>query len=828
MRVVSALLLSLTLFTTSLLALAADGAQKQEYQSDVARLRKIVINSLYSHRDVFLRELISNANDALEKLRITSLTDKQVLGGADDLNITIVAHKNEDGTAKLVIRDTGIGMTPEELTKNLGTLAKSGTSEFLAKAEGSTDTSNTGNLIGAFGLGFYSSFLIADKVYVTSLAAKTAKNPNPSQYVFSSSAEDSTFEVYPDERGNTLGRGTEITMVLKNDALEYLDPVTITELVNKHSSFSTTFPIYLFTQRTEEIEVEAEDAETEAEEQEPADELEIDEEEALVEDVEEEKEVEQKKETKTVTVDKWVHLNSQPPIWMRDPKTITDDEYTQFYQATFKDHQKPLAWHHFSGDSGSGTAFRAILFIPSHLDDKYWQNPLQSAAKDIRLMVKRVFITSDLGEDALPKWASWVKVVVDAEDLPLNVSRETLQSRKFLKQLQSIIVKRLLQTLQRLHENKDGELEAWQLHHIYNNVFKLGAVEDMRNREKLASLVKLPTNQRNETTLNDYVADRKEGQKQIFYLADMGKTPEDLAKSVFIEKLHARGYEVLLLGEPLDEVFVQNVGRWKKLPFQDVAKAGLKFGDEELDPKEEKERQNQLNEEFKPLLDFLKKETAGVIRDVVVSNRLVTSPCAIVADAYGYTANMAKLLNSQQKSGANVVHDYAKRLRTLEINPKSPLIEGLLKRVEQLPSEEEEHDLEAEDEIKEVISVLVDSALVRSGFEVPSANDFFQRMDRILRRSLGVSETAPTDTTVKPAPPVAQEVLDDEEYDFDDSHMQIDPEALGLKVGKPVLKDGEEDPFKADWKEFKRENLKAAVEGQEGESTQKPIGHDEL
>lgn len=296
--------------------------------------------SLYSHRDVFLRELISNANDALEKLRITSLTDKEVLGGAEELNITIQAFKEEDGKTKLVIRDTGIGMTPEELTANLvsdhsfvaclfpqvcmkGTLAKSGTTEFLARAE-STDTANTGNLIGAFGLGFYSSFLVADRVYVASLAAKTAKNPNPVQYVFSSTADDSSFEVYPDERGNTLGRGTEITMILNDDALDYSDTVTITELVNKHSSFSTTFPIYLFTQKTVEVPVEEEEtaaAAEAAEEEEPVKKATDEDEEAVVEDVEEkeDEEEEEEKEVKTesVVVDEWVHLNSQAPIWMR-------------------------------------------------------------------------------------------------------------------------------------------------------------------------------------------------------------------------------------------------------------------------------------------------------------------------------------------------------------------------------------------------------------------------------------------------------------------------------------------------------------------------------
>lgn len=266
-------------------------------------------------RDVFLRELISNANDALEKLRLTSLTEPQVLGGAESMNITIRAYKDEsDGTTKLVIRDTGIGMTPDELTANLGTLAKSGTSEFLARAEKSSDTTGTGNLIGAFGLGFYSSFLVADTVYVSSLPAPSAANPNPRQYVFASSAEESTFEVYPDPRGNSLGRGTEITLVLKEDAVEYVDTLRVTELVNKHSSFATQFPIYLHTERIEEVPIEED---TPAEEVPVKKSSEEDEDEAVVEDVTEEDEEEKPKQTKSVNVEEWVHLNSQPPIWMR-------------------------------------------------------------------------------------------------------------------------------------------------------------------------------------------------------------------------------------------------------------------------------------------------------------------------------------------------------------------------------------------------------------------------------------------------------------------------------------------------------------------------------
>ncbi|KAI0723162.1 Hsp90 protein-domain-containing protein [Earliella scabrosa] len=674
--------------------------------------------------------------------------------------------------------DTGIGMTPEELTTNLGTLAKSGTSEFLSKAE--SDTSSNGNLIGAFGLGFYSSFLVADRVQVASLAAKSSKNPDPTQYVFSSGADENSFEVYPDPRGNSLGRGTEITLFLKEDASNYLVEQTIKDLVNKHSSFSTAFPIFLQTHHVKmvpreepKVDDETEEKEPEAPAETPKDE--VDEEEAVVEEVTEESE-EKVKEPELVPVpyDEWEHLNSQPPLWMRDPKEVTDEEYENFYQATYKDFQKPLAWTHFAGDSGSGVSFRALIYIPSSLDDVYWQNPLQSKTKDIRLMVKRVFITSDLGEDTLPKWANWVKVVVDAEDLPLNVSRETLQSNAFLKQLRGIILRRLIQILNRI---KDEDPEKWEkVQEAFGNVFKLGAVEDTKNRDKLVPLVRFATNQRNATSLDEYLENKKKGQSQIFYLADMGKTPTELAKSVFIEKLHARGYEVLLLGDPLDEVFITNVRRWKKIGFQDVAKAGLKFGDEEMTAEEEKAEQAEQTEKFKPLIEWLRKEVRekGAARDVVISNRLVTSSCAIVADEHGYTANLEKLISS---SHAQVNHkhmwEFAKKQKVLEINPRSPLIEGLLRRIEQLPAEEEERDIEAEDELREVATVLVDGALVRSGFAVTDSNDFFTRVDRILRRSLGVSETAPTDTTVKPAPPVDPELPADadapEEDEFEKS-----------------------------------------------------------
>ncbi|KAF8592600.1 heat shock protein Hsp90 [Ramaria rubella] len=821
MRLFSPLVLLTGILTTSVLAQEASDIPKEKhvYQSDVARLRKIVINSLYSHRDVFLRELISNANDALEKLRLVSLTDKQAADPDQPLNITIKAVKDAEGSGgRIIITDYGIGMTPEELTTNLGTLAKSGTSEFLAQAE-KTDGTGQGNLIGAFGLGFYSSFLVSDRVYVASIASKSSKNPAPSQYVFSSSADDSSFEVYPDPRGNTLGRGTEITLVLKPDATEFLETYALKQLVDKHSAFSSSFPIYLHTTQTEEVPdvedegVPSEDSTTSSVHTPDASPLADDEvkdvaedededavkdaDEAIVEDVDDVKitleEEEKPLKMKTVITEEWVHLNEQPPIWTRDPKTVTDEEYVNFYKATFKDFRPPLGWHHFSGDSGSSTSFKAILYIPSQLPEDFWQGPVISN-KDIRLHNKRVFITNDLGEDALPKWMSWIKAIVDAEDLPLNVSRETLQSSRFLRQIKQILTRRLIQLLQRISEEDPAKYE--EIFKIVGSAIKLGAVEAEKDKQKLAGLSRWASNQRNITSLDDYVKNRKKGQSQIFFLAGLGQTPEMLAKSLFVEKLSARGYEVLLVNEPLDEITFTTLRVWEKLTFQDVAKTGLKFGDEEEDPEEEKQKQQELAEKFKPLIDWLKNETSSVVLDVTLSNRLVTSPCAIVTQMFGYSASMERLMNAQNsRQDKGLGHQYAKKQKNLEINPNSPLIEGLLRRVERLPGEDEEPDVEAEEELREVTSILVDGALVRSGFDVPDANIFFERVDRVLRRSLGVSETAKADATVKPAPPVDPEPFTSTS-EAPKASVELPEHLKGkLEIDMEELPDYEDEPF---------------------------------
>ncbi|KAG8903450.1 hypothetical protein FRB99_003272 [Tulasnella sp. 403] len=744
--------------------------ERHDYQSDVARLRKIVIESLYSHRDVWLRELVSNANDAIEKFRVVSLQDGVPVN--EPLNITLtLTPATDDKPGRIVISDTGIGMSPEELTKNLGTLAKSGTRDFLAKAEAekTKGTEADPNLIGQFGLGFYSSFLVASDVYVASVPAPSKENPNPSQHVFASASDASSFDVYPDPRGNTLGRGTEITLVLRDDAKEYLEERKIRDLISKHSAFSTAYPIYLWAKQAEHVPLTPEDEgyvppkekkEKTRDESEKAEKS--DEEEGVVEDEPEkpeESEGAQDDPQKTKVVTKWVwnHLNNQPPLWMRDPKNVTDEEYNEFYRATFKDSNNPIAWHHFKGDTGTGTSFRAVIFIPPEIPQEFWNNP-EPIKDSVRLFVKRVFITNNLGDQALPKWISWLRAIIDAEDLPLNVSRETLQTTKFMAQAKQVLIKRFIQLVTRIAAEDETKYKK-MMKAGYGPLLKLGAVEP-QYQKKIVPLIKYTTNLREMVTLDEYVEKRKKGQEQIFFLAGAGESPENLAKSIFVEKLTARGYEVLLLADPMDEILFSQLKIWKKFKLQDVAKEGLKFGDEDEDAETEKAEREEQKVRYTPLINYLKGETKDTVIDVVISTRLVTSPCAIVASSMGYSGNMQRLLQAQhhQDGHTAIMQEWAKKQRVLEINPKSPLIEGLLAKVQILDDVEEgeEKDKELEEELKEVVSIMVDGALVRSGFGVSDSNVFFSRVDRVLRRSLGVSESAKADDKVKPAPPTVE------------------------------------------------------------------------
>merc|ERR1712060_736465 len=407
-----------------------------EFQAEVSRLMDIIINSLYTDKQVFLRELISNAADALEKARFHSVQDESFLGDTKDLEVKI----EHDPDAKTIsIIDTGIGMTKADLINNLGTVAKSGTTNFLeAMAEGSD-----ANLIGQFGVGFYSAFLVADKVTVTSKC-----NDDAVQHVWESSA-DASFTVVDDPRGNTLGRGTRVTLHLKEDAHDYLSEDKLKDTTKKYSQF-IQYPIYVKVKKEVEAETEEDDDDDDKEDEEDKDEEKKDD--VETKDDDEEKEEEEKKAPKKKTVFEWEQVNTQKAIWLRAKEDVTEEEYTEFYKSISKDYLDPLAYTHFNAEGE--IEFKSILFLPKKapfdMMDNYWLKK-----SEVKLFVRRVLVAEKF-EELLPRYLNFVRGVVDSDDLPLNVSREQLQQNKIMKVISKKLVRKILELMKKLAKEEDS------------------------------------------------------------------------------------------------------------------------------------------------------------------------------------------------------------------------------------------------------------------------------------------------------------------------------------------------------------------------------------
>jgi len=607
----------------------------------------------------------------------------------------------------------------------------------LAQAE--NNTADVG-LIGQFGVGFYSVFLVADQVTVVS------KSPHDDKQHIWASTSESDFTISEDPRGPTLGRGTEITLHLKDDALHFAEESQIKSLIQKYSEF-INFPIYLWTKKTETVEVPlteeelAEQAKKKKKEpKEEKDELENPD----VEDVDENAEDEEEEETpKTKKIEKkvedWDLMNQNKPIWTRSPKSVTSTEYIEFFKAFTKDTTEPLTYIHFRAEGE--VDFRSILYIPGKAPPNHL-NKVEEVLRNIKLFVRRVFITDELVE-FLPRWLNFIKGLIDSDDLPLNVSRETLQQHAMLKIIKKKIIHKSIEMIKNLSKN---ETQYGTFLKEFGANLKLGIIEDVGNRKKLSKLLKFPSsytkkNGHGPTFLEDYVKRMKKGQEQIYFLT--GESISAIEKSPFVETLISRGYEVLYLAEPIDEYLVSAFTDFNGKKFQNVAKAGLKFGDEDDETLEEEKK---LNEEFKPLATLLSKKLSDSIEKVVVSNRLTTSPCAIVAQEYGWSGNMERLMNAQAFRGDDMMSMYmATQKKIMEINPKHPIIKALLER-------SQHEDADKDEILEETARVLMETTLLRSGYNLKDTNAYTDRVEKVIRMNLGVSETDAAEVNVKPAP----------------------------------------------------------------------------
>merc|ERR1711979_64919 len=678
------------------------------------------------------------------------------------------------------ITDTGVGMSKADLINNLGTVAKSGTTNFLeAMAEG-----GDANLIGQFGVGFYSAFLVADKVSVTSKC-----NEDPVQHVWESSA-DASFTVVDDPRGNTLGRGTRVTLHLKEDAHDYLSEDKLKESAKKYSQF-IQFPIYVKVKKEVEAEAEEEDDDDkDDEDEEKTDDVET------KDDDEKEEEEEKKDAPKKKTVFEWEQVNTQKAIWLRAKEDVTEEEYTEFYKSISKDYLDPLAYTHFNAEGE--IEFKSILYLPKKapfdMMDNYW-----TKKSEVKLFVRRVLVAEKF-EELLPRYLNFVRGVVDSDDLPLNVSREQLQQNKIMKVISKKLVRKVLELMKKLAKEEDSgeddededkeetdekeekkdkkdEEGTWtKFWKEFNKNLKMGCYEDDSNRSKLSKLLRFTTtkSEEKEVSLDKYLDRMQESQESIYYMS--GDSIETMKKAPALQIFKKKDLEVLMLSDHLDEPCLQKLADYEGKKFVSIQKADVKLDGTE----EEKKRFSKVKDMYKPLTEWWKDslteftekgamKDAGVkIEKVEISKRLTDSPVVIVTSQFGYSAQQERVMKAQAFQNKDQIPTMSGR-KTLEINPKHPVVADMLAKVKT-----DKEDKAALD----TAQVLFQTALIESGYDIADPSALVNRVYRLMSKELGVDPDAPLKEVEVP-----EEEEEAEEEDKDDSNEEEEEEG-GEKESK--------------------------------------------
>jgi molecular chaperone HtpG len=655
------------------------------FQAEINQLMSLIINTFYSNKDIFLRELISNASDAIDKARHNALHNTSELR---DYVIKITCNK-EDKT--LVIEDNGIGLSKDDMVKCLGTIANSGTKQFMEAMTAGSDTS----MIGQFGVGFYSAYLVADTVKVYS-----------GNYCWESTAGGSfTIEEFDE---HILDNGVRLVLHMKEDCMDYLEESKIKEIVKKHSEF-INYPINLWTTRSVSKEVPDEDDED--------DEVKVNDELSEEGNIEEVKEEVKEPKMKTVTeeVEEWKQLNTQKPVWLRKAEDVSREEHASFFKSLSNDWDDHLAVKHFAAEGQ--IEYKAVLYVPKRAPFDMFQ--ASKKKNNLKLYVKRVFIM-DKCEDLMPDWLNFISGVVDSEDLPLNVSREMLQQNKIMNVIRKNLVKKCIELFNELADD-DDKTKYETFYDNFQQSLKMGIHEDTNNREKLVKLLRFQTlNHTDKISLMDYTTNMKEDQKEIYYIT--GESRKAVENSPFVKGIKTKGYDVVFMTDPIDEYMCQHVKDFADKKLVNITKNNPLFQEKNTDYEEH------LCKKMKELLD---------VEKVVVSTRLGEDPCCIVSGEYGWSANMERIMKAQtlqsnmnSQMGGN---------KTLEINPNHKMIQKLQEGVKNTSMNE--HIM------KDVIQLMYDTALVSSGYSHEDPSSFSNRIYKMI--GLGIEADVEEDELSK-------------------------------------------------------------------------------
>mmetsp|Transcript_53440 Transcript_53440/g.64419 ORF Transcript_53440/g.64419 Transcript_53440/m.64419 type:complete len:843 (-) Transcript_53440:174-2702(-) len=788
------------------------------FQAEVNRMLDIVINSLYQNKDVFLRELISNASDALDKIRFLSIENPELLSEKEEMEVKI---EYDDVAHTVTVTDSGIGMTHDDLVGNLGTVARSGTTKFLEALQDGADIGT----IGMFGVGFYSSFLVAERVKVAS------KHPDdPVQHVWESVNGEDSFHVYDDPRGNSLGRGTEITLYLKEDAYDYATSSKLEDVASFYSEF-ISHPIHLKKTWTDMVPKEVPEEEDvnldedEEKKEEKDDDLELGDEEDVTD--EEEEEEEKEPEMEEVRKEEWNQVNTKKPIWTREKDEITDEEYKSFFGAiTRNEHAKPMYWTHFKAEGNIN--FKSIVYLPEEIPWELMQGRYDQMKKGVvKLYVRKVLISDEF--PLLPTYLSWVKGVVDSDDLPLNVNRETLQESKIIRIIGKKMVRKILEMMKKLsqephptmqvikmkdkeeeteeaeidadgnvvvkeeseeHEEEYEEVEDPNVDHPYISFYKkyhpslkMGIIRDEANRNRLLKLLRFKSSkasgEKDWISLDDYVKNMKEWQEDIYYMSGMSQ--DEVESSQFMKKFKRRDVEVLYFIDPVDEIMMQHAKEYDGKQLKLISKEGTKLPAEDEDL--EKRRAKVYEDKFKPLTKYIRKNLD--VYEIKISQELEETPALISSSNWGQSATMERIQQAQAFYNTDRLYQ---NTRILQINPRHPIINKLLEKV--TPPEDWEEDEDDPEEYNpgqdtlDLTKTLFDMALINSGFRIADIKTHSKRITRVLKNSMDLESLEVADEI---------EIEDDEEeeegeddidgMDFGDGMPDFDAMDMDMDMG---------------------------------------------